>query len=392
MTAPIAPTALSQSAHLVHGMGTALEAPVWPAITVDEASAVLDRFPAAGRMAGSRSGLHWHSPRPFSAAAQVQTDAGRFFLKRHHRRVRTPGALAPEHRFMAHLQNAGLAVSAIVPARDGTGAVAQGDWTYELFRQTPGLDLYRDRQSWTPFLDHGHAGAAGAALAQLHRAAQDFAAGPRGPDPLVASFTILPSHDPLTAAAAYIAARPALAAFLADKPWRQDLGRLFAMLGQGLTERLAGQPPLWTHNDWHPSNQLWSADGMVDCMFDFGLATRTCALHDIATAIERTAIPWLHLRDGTIDTPADVDGALALLAGYRTVLPLGAADVETIVRLLPLVHIEFALSEVDYFAGILADPAQAGLAWHGYAIDHAEWFLSHAGQDFLQQLRKRAGA
>ena len=37
--------------HLVHGMGLALEAPAWPAITVDEAAAVLAHFPDAGRLA-----------------------------------------------------------------------------------------------------------------------------------------------------------------------------------------------------------------------------------------------------------------------------------------------------------------------------------------------------
>ena len=157
--------------------------------------------------------------------------------------------------------------------------------------------------------------------------------------------------------------------------------RLLAAAGAGLPERLQDQPPLWTHNDWHPSNLLWTSDGAVRTVFDFGLSARTCALHDLATAIERTAVPWLQLNE-----PADVDAALAILAGYRTVLPLRRADIDTIVRLLPLVHIEFALSEVDYFAGILGDPDQATVAWETYLIGHAEWFLAPWGRDFLQQL------
>ena len=373
---------MTTAGHLVHGMGTALEAPTWPAINAPEADAVLAQFPAAGRLAR----LGWHSPRPFSAAALVQTDQGAFFLKRHHRRVRTPDALVEEHRFIAHLQAAGMAACEIVPTCDGAGALGHGDWSYELFRQAPGLDLYRDRPSWTPFLTHSHAFAAGAALARLHRAARGFTAPARRPHPLVAGFTILPAPDPMAAAAAYVAARPALSGFLSGKPWQRDLAPLLAALGKGLNERLHAQPPLWTHNDWHPSNLLWSSDGTVSLVFDFGLADCTCALHDLATAIERTAFPWLEPDSGMVD----VAGAVALVAGYRSVLPLSSADIDTVARLMPLVHIEFALSEVDYFAGIVADPAQADLAWRGYALGHAEWFLSGAGQDFGQQFRSEA--
>ncbi len=382
--------------HLVHGLGTGLEVPTWPAITDLDAEAILARFPAAGRL----QRLSWHSPRPFSAATLVQTDRGEFILKRHHHRLRSPAALAEEQAFMAHLQAGGLAVPEVMLAADGTGAVAHEGWTYELHRKGAGIDLYRDRQSWTPFLTQEHAFAAGAALGRLHRAARGFAAPDRGAYPLVASFTILPARDPLTAAEAYVAARPAIAGFLADRPWQDELARLFVVLGEGLAERLAGQPPLWTHNDWHPSNLLWSAEGDVSTVFDFGLAARTCALHDLATAIERTAIPWLELgeeptdraADARADAGADADAALALLAGYRTVLPLTRGEVETVARLLPLVHVEFALSEIDYFAGIVGDRDQAMIAWQGYLVDHADWFLSPAGQDFLRRFASGAAA
>jgi len=368
--------------HRVHGMGTGLEAPVWPAITAPEAEAILARFPGAGRLVG----LRWHSPRPFSAATLLQTSRGEFLLKRHHQRLRSPASLAQEHGFIAHLRAAGLPVPEIMLSAERAGVIARGDWTYELHRKSPGIDLYRDRISWTPFLSHDHARAAGAALARLHLAARAFAAPARAPQPLVASLTILPAPDPLAAADAYVAARPAVGAWLADRPWRQALGRLFAALGEGLSRRLAGEPSLWTHNDWHPSNLLWTGDGEVCSIIDFGLATRTCALHDLATAIERTAFEWLRLGEGEDDAIADPAAAIALLAGYRSVVPLGAEAIETVARLLPLVHVEFALSEIDYFAGIVAEPDHAALAWDGYLIGHAEWFLSARGRDFQARL------
>ena len=370
------------SAHLVHGMGTALEAPTWPVITPAEAEEMLAYFPEVGQL----EQLSWHSPRPFSAATLARTDHCQFVLKRHHPRLRSPAALAEEHAFMAHLRAAGVSVPEVMMTHDHASAMALGGWTYELHRRAPGLDLYRDRPSWTPFLSHDHAFAAGVALARLHLAARGYAGATRAPHPLVASFTILPAADPLAAADAFIQARPALARFLAGKPWRREPDRLFASLGAGLADRLHDQAPLWTHNDWHPSNLLWSASGEVSTIFDFGLATRTCALHDLATAIERTTVAWLDFSEGNPTPPVDVEAARRLLAGYQTILPLQADEIGTIVRLLPLVHLEFALSEVDYFAGILDDAAQAELAWQGYALDHAQWFLSPPGTTFLRQL------
>nr|WP_037519804.1 phosphotransferase [Sphingomonas sp. LH128] len=374
--------AVSRADHLVHGMGTELEAPVWPAITEPEAEGVLAHFPQVGRV----EALRWHSPRPFSAATLVEAGGETLFLKRHHRAVRSRAALGEEHAFMAHLRAKGLSVPDVMVTSDGGGAVAQGEWTYELHRRAPGIDLYRERQSWTPFLSHDHAFEAGVALARLHAASRDFAAEARDDRPLVASFTIVPSSDPLASAEAYLAARPALDAYLDGKSWRRELARLFDALGEGIVDRIKGRPTLWTHNDWHPSNLLWSVRGTVSAVIDFGLATRTCAIHDLATAIERTAIPWLEIGGNAGDPQA----ARALIAGYRTVLPLTGADVHTIARLLPLVHVEFALSEVDYFAGILADRGQADLAWQDYLIGHAEWFLSPPGRDFLSRLEDAA--
>lgn len=64
---------------------------------------------------------------------------------------------------------------------------------------------------------------------------------------------------------------------------------------------------------------------------------------------------------------------------------------ETVLRLLPLVHVRFALSEIDYFAGVVDDSDAALLAWEGYLLGHADWFGSRAGRDFLASLRAGLG-
>ncbi|WP_240456415.1 phosphotransferase enzyme family protein [Sphingomonas yabuuchiae] len=370
-------------AHRVHGMGLAMEAPTWPAITPDEAAAVLACFPDAPAI----EALHWHSPRPFSAATLIHTGGDALLLKRHDRRVRSVAGLAEEHGFIAHLAAAGMPVPDLLRTGEGTSAISRGDWTYELHRRAPGEDLYRDCLSWTPFQSHGHAHAAGVALARLHRASEGYAAPARIVQPLVGSLSILSAVDPIAAAQAYVDARPALGAFLEKRPWHKSLASLFATSGEGIAALLALQKPLWTHNDWHPSNLFWAADGQVETVFDFGLADRTCAAHDLATAIERTAFAWLDLGEGRDDHIADPMAALSLIAGYETIRPLDAVAKETIVRLLPLVHIEFALSEIDYFAGAVGDPDAALIAWDGYLLGHADWFQSVAGREFLACLR-----
>ena len=61
---------------------------------------------------------------------------------------------------------------------------------------------------------------------------------------------------------------------------------------------LPALPPLWTHNDLHASNLLWSDasdDAQATAIIDFGLADRTNAVHDLAHAIERNIVEWLAL-------------------------------------------------------------------------------------------------
>ena len=73
-------------------------------------------------------------------------------------------------------------------------------------------------------------------------------------------------------------------------------------------------------------------------------------------------------------------------------MALDASEIETVVRLLPLVHVEFALSEIDYFAGIVSAPQDAAIAWHDYLIGHAEWFLSGSARDFGSRIMDAAAA
>lgn len=360
-------------------MGTALEAPSWPPITLAEASAVLARWPQAGVPVR----LAWHSPRPFSAATLVETADGMLFLKRHHHTVRSVAGLGAEHAFLRHLAEQGQPVVRPLAEAQGQTVLAMGDWVWEAHPLAPGDDLYRDAPSWTPFQSEAHAHAAGAALARLHRAAADYAAPARPAEPLVSSATILGSGDPLRAAVDYVAARPALAGWVAGRPWQEELAEVLARHdAPAVAGALQARPSLWTHNDWHPSNLTWTAAGGVAAVLDFGLADRGFALLDLVIALERSAVRWLELDSGGQNL-ARIGDARALLAGYASEAPLDAADRALLARLLPLAHVEFALAEVDYFAGTVRRPADAALAWQGYLLGHAAWFGGPEGQALL---------
>ena len=82
--------------------------------------------------------------------------------------------------------------------------------------------------------------------------------------------------------------------------------------------------------------------------------------------------------------------ALALLDGYRQLRPLAATQVLLLADLLPIVHFDFALSEVEYFHGATGSTANADIAYHDFLLGHARWFSGPHGQMLLAALRAAA--
>ncbi|KAA8996019.1 phosphotransferase [Stenotrophomonas cyclobalanopsidis] len=375
---------MTSSPHRVQGLNNDEVAADWPAIRADEVAWLCTRYPALA----ADSTLHWHSPRPLSAAAIVQGAMGQVFIKRHHHSVRSAACLQEEHRFIAHLAAHGVPVVQVLAAADGATAVEHGPWTYELHAAGAGADLYRDAVSWSLLTDSAQALQAGRMLARLHQASASFHAPQRSTHILVARDDLIRAEDPIGALQADLPNRPGLARYLARIPWQAQLHAEVLPWHKGLPTRLRDEPRLWAHNDWHVSNLLWDADGAVATVLDFGLASPTSALFDLATAIERNAVAWLQLERG--DDAVRIDIALALLQGYREVLPLSAGRVQLLADLLPVVHFDFALSEVEYFEGITGSTANADVAWQPFMLGHPAWFHSEAGQGLLRALRAAA--
>ncbi|MDR3726817.1 MAG: phosphotransferase [Terracidiphilus sp.] len=378
----------------VHGMDGTWVEPDWPPLTLPEVRALLRQFPDCGEPIR----ILTVSPRPLSAASVVTTNSGPVFIKRHHRAVRDREGLLEEHRFLRHLLDHGTPVPRVFASTCGETAIETGEWTYEVHQVPAGVDLYEEAISWTPFLTAAHARSAGAALARLHLAAEGFDAPRRKPQPLVASFTIFAAEDPATELERYLAARLVLSNSSAI---HDDCERGLALLAPFHAQLLPLLPalrPLWTHNDLHASNLLWSdagPDAQSTAIIDFGLADRTNAVHDLAQAIERNIVGWLDLLQDPAhpeNTPVHLDHLRALLTGYESVRPLSAQEAAALEPMTALCHAEFALTEADYFRGVLHSEEKTRLATDDYLVGHARWFRSAGGAKLLSALRQWAEA
>ncbi|HLI04372.1 MAG TPA: phosphotransferase [Terracidiphilus sp.] len=375
-----------------HGLNGRLVEPDWRPLTIEELRPLLAEFPAAG----APREILFASPRPLSAAAVVRTERGRVFVKRHARAVRDAEGLLEEHRFMEHLAENRASVPRVLRNAGGQSAIERGSWTYEVHEPASGIDLYGEAQSWTPFRSAAHARAAGEALARLHCAAEGFDAPRRKAQPLVASFTIFADPDADEAMRLYLAARPELAGHAAVRESAQQALELLAPFHAELCPRLPELRPLWTHNDLHASNLLWSdtsPNARATAVIDFGLADRTNAVHDLAHAIERNIIEWLSLVEDPAEpdrVPVHSEHLEALLAGYEQVRALNADEAAALAPMLALCHAEFALSEAEYFLGVLHSEESARMAYSGWLVGHSRWFHSAAGRRLLDFLRRRA--
>jgi Ser/Thr protein kinase RdoA (MazF antagonist) len=384
-----------------HGLDGTLVEPDWPSLTLDELRPILASFPELGEP----TQILTASPRPFSAAGVVAVRSNhntnqRVFIKRHHRSLRDREGLLEEHRFLAHLLAHGANVPRVFASASGKTAIEAGDWTYEVHETPPGIDLYGDAISWTPFRRTDHARSAGAALARLHIGANNFDAPPRQPRPLVASFTIFGDGNPDVAMERYLGARPSLADHKAVRAAAEQAIELLASFHAELAPLLPALAPLWTHNDLHASNLFWSdvADEVdhrahTTTIIDFGLADRTNAVHDIAHAIERNIVEWLALVNDPAHpdkVPVHFDHLEALLNGYESVRQLTGEESAALVPMTALCHAEFALSEADYFLGVLHSEEKATMAYDGWLVGHAQWFHSEAGRKLIEFLRCRA--
>ncbi|QDH17141.1 phosphotransferase enzyme family protein [Swingsia samuiensis] len=354
----------------------------WPAITLQEAQTVLSHFAS---VTTSPDHILWHGQRPFSATALLKTtDQSTFFIKRHSNHLRNQNALSSEHHFMHHLAGHHLPINLPLLTRDHTRTVSSDHSTYEIFRPIAGLDLYRNVQSWEPYLNVEHAFTAGKELAKLHLASETYHAPKRTGQLLLSCFDVITQPDLLTGLQQWIPTQPGLSDTLKRYPWRKDIALFFPFHHQ-LKPYLSSIQSCWGHGDWHPSNLFWQNNqpsSSISGIFDFGMSNQTCTVYDLAVALERTMISWL-----SSTYTITWDRLQSFLKGYQSKRSLSPAECHLLIHFLPLVHLEFALSEVSYYDQLVLDSLSADSAYYDYLLGHGEWFSSSTGQAFLEELK-----
>ena len=221
----------------------------------------------------------------------VVTDQGRFFLTLYEKRV-DPADLPFFLGLMNHLAQAGI--SCPVPVRDAEGRMLASlmGRPAAIVTFLDGLAVHRPQAL--------HCRGIGAALARMHLAGRDFpirranALGPGGWSPLFARFA---------GRADEIA--PGLAATIGE-----ELGRLARQWPAGLPEGVI-------HADLFPDNAFFLGDA-VSGLIDFYFACNDTFAYDVAVCLNA----WCFETDNSFN----VTKGRALLAGYQTVRPLGAAE------------------------------------------------------------------
>lgn len=382
-------TSTTANLHTDQADSTHVVATVWPNLVPDEIAALLSHYP--GLDGPYRLGSP--STRPLSAAAVVRTSGAQVFVKRHHRSVRDGADLGREHALIAHLAEAGYPTP--VPLRDRDGATAleltwdEREWSYEVFPLALGEDRYRGRNTWTPFESQADAHASGVALARFHQASQGFSAAARPAGVLRSRPRVFGiAADPFAELARLAGELPGLNAFLADRDWHHDL-QPHLRFHERLHPLLTRLEPLWTHNDWHASNQFFTGHE-VTSVIDFGLADLTTRVYDLAIALERNTLQWPDLLSGD-DTAFRLDQAAGILSGYASIAVLSELEKPALLALLPLTQADAALSALEYYHRILAEPAMARWGYEGFLIDHTNWFTTPAGRRYLAGLEALLG-
>lgn len=386
---------------LGHGMGNAWENKDWAHISAPDLASLQQHYPCLQ----GRIETLWCSPRPFSSAVRVKvlqdqtlpdgvstaaTSAPQYFIKRSHRSFRSARDILQEHAVLQHLARKGIPVAKLMSSNYGLTALELGDWSYEVYATAAGLDLYADQQSWKPFFHADHAAKAGALVARLHLAMQDFPERQgRSAAYLVSNQQLLDSENIVAALQARIEQSPELSRYFADKVLPTEFLDRIAQVHHHIKPALQQASRIWTHNDLHASNLFWSADSAqaeITAVIDFGLADRNSALYDLAVTIERNFIDWLALEQGArIDV--DEAGLTAFLQAYFAATP-PPEDFSVLPELLKIVHLDFAFSELEYFVGISRNLKHADAAYYDWIVGHVDWFFGEQGQHLTQMLSR----
>ena len=227
-----------------------------------------------------------------SPKAILETERGKYLIKRRARGRDDPSRVASSHDLQLFLHAAGFPTPAIIGTRHGNNSMAQLDGrVYEVFAFVEGEAFDRTPE---PCED------AGRQLARLHALVRDYRS--RWPSPAWAP----EQHDRVATQLGEIAARG-----VASREARR-LGAVFDRLRPALAG--AGEPQM-LHADWHPGNMVFRGS-TVAAVLDFDAARLGPVLVDIASGSLQFSMTRVGVNPDDWPDGLDAHRFAAFLRGY----------------------------------------------------------------------------
>ncbi|MFO8065298.1 MAG: phosphotransferase enzyme family protein [Spirochaetota bacterium] len=362
-------------------------------VSNEELARVVARYPTVGRIekrGGDKTGRR-------SAGLLFETETGgRYFLKKRIQSVHPKESVLWRHRVISHLVAKGFSTPAITENEAGETLTEDGEVQYELFEAAHGQDIYHDYESWTPFSRRDHARSAGEALARFHNELRDFSladATPPGTSPATpetARFDLGFAPDLPAAVERRISASPALSEFFSNIRWKEEISGLYLNFHGEARRYMAGVQPWVTHGQWQANNLFFEHD-RVASVVGFDLVDVAFRMYDLAAAVDKNAVLWTEIAAGQPNA-VRFDVIEELLRGYCSLLPVSMVEAELLGAVLPIHHLDWALSGVEYALVHEASRERAQWYYNVYLRDHVRHYHTPSGQKILSFLRHAAAA
>ncbi|MAT81198.1 MAG: hypothetical protein CMJ29_06080 [Phycisphaerae bacterium] len=238
-----------------------------------------------------------------SPKALIESDAGKYILKRRGPGRDDPRRIVYEHAVHDHLSSQGYPVVEIIHSRRSRSKVVRSrDGIYELFRYVKAARCDGDSSSLV---------ACGEALASFHEHLMTF----DQPSPDVRGFHSVPDVP------------VHMERFAEKQKSRHRRACLFIRDAYVQSSRKVDQmgwaswPQTVVHGDWHPGNVLFGSEGEVVVVLDFDAVKWETRMSDLSSAILHFGryVSALRCEDGrTWPVNIDIHAASALLKGYMS--------------------------------------------------------------------------
>lgn len=301
-----------------------------------------------------------------SPKAVVETERGRFLIKRRARGRDDPTRVASSHDLQLFLHQAGFPTPAILGTQFGNNSMVQLDGlVYEVFTFVEGGVFDR-----TP----GPCEDAGRQLARLHELVRSYT--PRWPAPVwtTAQHDVIAKHlDDLTE--------------LSDRGGaRQDtraLRTVFARVRAGLVgHETENRPAQMLHADWHPGNMVFRGD-TVAAVLDFDAARHGPVLFDVASGSLQFSMTRVGINPDDWPDGLDAHRFAAFFRGYGApALEIGLASLPAMMAAALVGEVVTPVAATGSFAGRSPEPFMR------MVTRKAGWLIENAAK--LTALAERA--